>query len=481
MSATSSRNAAVVWVLGSAALVYQLFEAMISPALPLIQAGVGADQASIAWIFTALLLSGSVATPIVSRLADLHDKKTLFLIVMCFVLAGTATAALAPNIAILAVGQALQGVGLAMIPLMVGIIRDTQAAAVVARSNGIAIGMMSVGAVIGLLAAGLITSVFSYHFIFWIPFGIMAIITVTAAFVIPSCPPRERGRVDWIGASLLTVGLVTVLLSLNFAPALGWLSPPVLGSLAISLVLLAAFVLVQLRAKHPLVDLRIGGRSVITMYVFTFITGFSTFATFIAIPSIVASPAATGYGLESTALVSGLLMLPIGLFGLVGARLTAPIERLVGARTVVIIASLCIASANLVLLASAANPLALVISSSLNGIGLSIGLTQMSNTVVASVPPGRVVSISGMSWVIKSVGGSLGAQITASILAGFLLPDLGLPSWDGFTTVFIACTVLAVIGAVVALALPRRTEIVEVPLAPAADGREADIVSGGQA
>lgn len=476
MSVAISRNAAVVSVLGSAALVYQLFESMISPALPLIQAGVHADQTSSAWIFTALLLSAAVSTPIVSRLADLHDKKTLFLVVMCFVLAGTATAALASSVVVLAVGQALQGVGLAMIPLMVGIIRDTQPVDVVARSNGVAIGMMSVGAVIGLLAAGVITSFFSYHFIFWIPFAIMAITTVTAAFVIPACPPRDHGRVDWIGAALLTVGLVAVLLSLNFAPSLGWLSLPILGGFALSLVLLVAFVLVQFRVKSPLVDLRIGGRPVVTMYVFTFVTGFSTFATFIAIPSIVASPAATGYGLGSTALVTGLLMLPIGVCGLIGAPLTAPLERLVGARAVVMIASQCIVAANLVLLAAAADPVALAISSSLNGLGLSVGLTQMSNTVVASVPPRRVVSISGMSWVIKSIGGLLGAQITASILAGFVIPDVGLPSWEGFTTVFIACTAVAMMGAVVTLALPRRTDIVQVPLAP--DGREASIASG---
>lgn len=461
-------NRVVLWTLASAALMYQLFESMISPALPLIQAGINADQASVAWVFTALLLSAAVSTPIVGRLADTHDKRNVFLGVMIVLLAGVAVSGLADSVLVLAIGQALQGVGLAMIPLILGIIRDTMHADVVARSNGFIIGMVSAGAVAGLLLAGVITSFLSYRFIFWIPFVILALITIVAFKVVPSCPPREGGRIDWTGASLLSVGLVTLLLSLNFAPAVGWTSPIVLGGIAFAVVLIVVFVAFELRSKNPMVDMRVGGRPVVIMYVFSFVVGYATIATYIAIPSIVGYPVATGYGLGSTPLMAGLMMVPLGIFGAISARLTAPLERWFGARIVILLSSAAVVVSCAVLVTAYANPTALAISSALTGFGLGLGLTQISNTVVATVPAERVVSVSGMSWVIKSVGGILGGQVSASILASDLIPTLGLPTWSAFTTVFIVAGIVAALALIATFALPRRTDIKEISLAPAA-------------
>jgi MFS family permease len=105
--------------------VFQLLEMMLSPALPLIQRELSASPGQLAWIFTGGLISSAISTPIIGRLADMYDKRTLLLTLMAITSAGALVSGLAPNVLVLIAGQAVQGVWLGMLPLTVGLFRDT--------------------------------------------------------------------------------------------------------------------------------------------------------------------------------------------------------------------------------------------------------------------------------------------------------------------------------------------------------------------
>ncbi|MDA6565671.1 MFS transporter, partial [Escherichia coli] len=146
----------------------------------------GATEAQIAWVITGVLLTGAVATPLIGRLSDIRDKKTILLAVLAIVAAGTAVSGLSNSILMLTCGQLLQGVGLAVVPLAFGIIRDTQTEARIKSGNGSVIAFIYAGTAFALVGSGLLVSVLPWRWLFSVPFAIITIIFVAAWSLIPS-------------------------------------------------------------------------------------------------------------------------------------------------------------------------------------------------------------------------------------------------------------------------------------------------------
>ncbi|MEN3298376.1 MFS transporter [Pseudonocardia sp.] len=458
-SATSRRAPAVatLMVLTAALFAYSTLETMLSPALPMIQQAVGASTPAIAWIFTGLLLAGAVSTPVIGRLADVRDKRPVFLGVLVVVAVGTLLAALATTVALLTVGQILQGVGLGLVPLSVGIIRDTQSAERIKSGNGLIVGTAASSTAVGLVVAGPLLAVLPYTWLYWVPLAVIVGALVVAWFVVPSCPPSRGGRVDWPGAALLAAGLALVLVGITRSSRVGWTSPLVLGLIAGGLALIAVFVVVELRTAEPLVDLRLlGSRAVLLTCAVSFVVGFGTFAVFVLVPMLVEMPAETGYGLGGSAIVTGLYLVPLGVVGTLLAPLTGSLERLVGARGVMLVATGAMVAAALVLLGAAGHPWLILLSTALAGVTVGFGLTQAMNIVVATVPAERTASVSGLAFVVKSIGGTLGAQIGAALLAGSTIPGTEYPGWEGFRSAFVVAGVISMAAVLLSAALPAR-------------------------
>jgi MFS family permease len=458
---TRSRTGAVATaVLGAVVLVLNLLESMLVPALPLIQHGVGASTASITWVFTGLLLSGAVCTPLIGRLADVHSKKAVFLVVWAVVVAGVLLSAVATSIVVLAIGQVLQGAGLGFAPLAIGILRDTQSAARARTGNGLIIGMSGLGSVAGVLVSGPLLTVLSYHWLYWLPLAALVLLGIVAVTVLPATPAGGGGKVDWAGAALLGLGLFAVLISLTGAPSWGWSSAQFLVLAAVGVALLAVFTVVERRIERPLVDLRVGGKAVIVTCVVAFTAGWATYAVFLSLPTIVAAPAAVGYGLGGTPTTAGLLLLPLGLVGAVSATLTVRLERVLGSKTVMVLSCVPLVASSAILFLARYDGIVLALAAGLAGLGIGIGLTQAMNIVSSSVPAERVASASGFVLVVRSVGGTLGAQVSGSVLASDLVPGTPLPTWSSFGTIFVISIVVGCGALAAGTALPRRTAVV---------------------
>jgi MFS family permease len=443
-------------VLALAVFSYSALETMLAPALPLIQQAVGASTPAIAWVFTGVLLSGAVSTPVISRLADTRDKRGVLLGVLIVVCAGTLVAALATSVAVLIVGQLLQGAGLGLVPLGVGIVRDTQPPARMRSANGLIIGVAALSSAVGLLVAGPIVARMPYTWLFWFPFGLLAATLVFAWFVVPSCPPRGVGRVDWASAVLLALGLAGVLIAITQSTAWGWFSGRVLGLVAVSVLLMAAFVLVELRTGEPLVDLRqLSARAVLLVCAVSFVVGFGSFAMFLLVPVLVQAPVSAGYGLSDSATRAGLYLVPLGLVGMLSAPLAGRFERRIGARAVMVMGTGAIALANAMLF-GAEYPWLIFVFTAVAGFGVGVSLTQAMNIVAVTVPAERTASVSGVTFVIRAVGGALGAQIGASILAS---GGAGVPTWGEFRAAFVVSTLVGMVALGLSWAIPMKITI----------------------
>jgi predicted MFS family arabinose efflux permease len=439
-------------VLAVATFGYSVLESMLAPALPLIQQAVGASTPAIAWVLTSVLLSGAVSTPMISRLADTRDKRGVLLGVLIVVCAGTLVAALATSVAVLLVGQLLQGVGLGLVPLSIGIIRDTQPLARIRSANGVIIGVSALSAAVGLMITGLIVARMPYTWLFWFPFGVLAVTVVFAWLVVPSCPPYEAGRVDGVGAVLLALGLATMLIGVTQSSTWGWLSSGVLGLVAGSVLLMAAFVVVELRTRQPLVDLRqLSAPAVLLVCAIWFVGGFGSFV-FLLLPLVVDASVSAGPGPADSVTLSGLYLVPLGLVGALSAPLAGRLERGIGTRAVLVMGAGALVVANVVLFATE-YPVLIFVSTAVAGFGIGIGLTAAMNIVAVTVAAERTAGVSGVAVVIRVVGGALGTQVGASILAS---GQTGAPAWADFRTALVVSTLVGMIAVGLSWAIPTK-------------------------
>ncbi|OUC87834.1 MFS transporter [Streptosporangium minutum] len=433
--------------------VFQLLEMMLSPALPLIQRELAASPGEIAWIFTGGLISSAISTPIVGRLADIYDKRTLLLTLMAIASAGALIAGLAPNVTVLIVGMAVEGVWLGILPLTVGLFRDALDSEQGATGNGLVIGVAALASALGLILAGPLTSALGYRWLFFLALAGALVAALWAWRAVPSTPRAASGHVDWTGGLLLGGGLALLMLGLTTSSSWGWTAPATLALFAAAVLTLGLCVVVELRTPDPLVDLRLlAGRSPAGVTLMGFVFGFASFGLMVALPMMLSLPAETGYGLGADTLWIGLYMFPLGIAGTLVAPLVGPMTRLLGRRAVLVLGSVLVSAGTAVLAFWHSSPWQIVAGVTVMGLGGSISLTAGLNVVAADVPADRAAGVSGVVFVAKSIGGTFGAQLGGMVLATGTVA--GVPTESSFVSTYLLSAVLGLLAVGAALMIP---------------------------
>ncbi|MEZ5078633.1 MAG: MFS transporter [Solirubrobacterales bacterium] len=443
-------------VLALAAVSYALLQSAVAPALPAIQAELGASSAATAWIFTGYLLSASVLTPIGGRLGDMFGKERMLVVSLAALAAGTLLAALADSIGLLILARVVQGGGGAIFPLAFGIIRDEFPARRAAPGIALVSAIMAVGGGLGVVFAGPVIEALGYHWLFWLPLAAVSIALLAAIFFVPESPVKSPGRIDWGGAALLSVWLVLLLLGITRTSEWGWLDPRVLGLLAATAAVLAVWVRFESAAREPLVDMRMMRvKGVWTVNAAAFLVGAGMYSSFIIVPEFTEMPVSTGYGYGASVTEAGLFLLPATLamlaVGPIGGRLAVT----VGSR-VVLIAGCLIAAVAFSLMALGHGTEALMyVATATMGVGIGFAFAALANLIVEAVPPAQTSVATGMNTVMRTLGGSVGGQVGASLIAGSMLAS-GLPAESGFTRSFLLAAGACLLAALASTAVPRR-------------------------
>ncbi|MBB3725563.1 MFS transporter [Nonomuraea dietziae] len=433
--------------------VFQLLEMMLSPALPLIQRELSASPGELAWIFTGGLISSAISTPIIGRLADMYDKRTLLLTLMAITSAGALVSGLAPNVLVLIAGQAVQGVWLGMLPLTVGLFRDTLEPERGATGNGLVIGVAALASALGLVLAGPLTSALGYRWLFFLTLAGALVAALWAWRAVPHTPRAASGRVDWAGGLLLGVGLTLLMLGLTTSSSAGWTAPATLALFVSAALTLGLWTVVELRTADPLVDLRLlAGRSPAGVTAMGFLFGFASFGLVVALPMMLSLPVETGYGLGADTLWIGIYMFPLGIAGTLVAPLVGPMTRLLGRRAVLVLGSALVSAGTAVLAFWHSSPWQILVGVTILGLGGSIGLTSALNVVAADVPGDRAAGVSGVVFVAKSIGGTFGAQIGGMALAAGTVA--GVPAESSFVDTYLLSALLGLLAVGAAFVIP---------------------------
>ena len=443
-------------ILALAGLSFSLLQSLVLPALRPIQLDLHTTPTAAAWILTAYLLSASVATPIAGRLGDMFGKKRTLVVVLAVLAAGTLISAVATSIGLMIVGRVIQGAGGAIFPLAFGIIRDEFPPG--RRPGGIALisAILGVGGGAGIVLAGPITQHLSYHWLFWLPLATVVVTTVAAWFFIPESRVLAGGTVNWTASTLLSAWLVALLVGVSEGPSWGWASARLIGVLVLAAVLLVAWIWVELRAREPLVDMKMMRiRGVWTTNLAAALIGFGMYSTFILVPQFAETPSSNGYGFGASVTQGGLFLIPLTIAMLFVSPLAGRLAGRVGSR-VPLIAGAIGSAGSLALLAFAhGQKWEIYVATFLLGAGIGLSFAAMANLIVDAVPAEQTGVATGVNTIMRTIGGALGSVIAISILAGSELKDK-LPSNHGYTLAFAVSALSLVVAVGASLLVPTR-------------------------
>ncbi|MEU2351152.1 DHA2 family efflux MFS transporter permease subunit [Modestobacter sp. NPDC049651] len=254
-----NRRWAVLGFLGLAQLMVVLDATIVNIALPSAQQALDFSNADRQWVVTAYSLAFGGLLLLGGRLADLFGRKRTLMIGLIGFAAASALGGAAQGIELLVIARALQGAfGALLAPSALSLLTITFTDPVErGKAFGIFGSIAGAGAAIGLLLGGLLTEYLSWAWCLYVNLPIAVIAAVGAFVVLPNVPRSTGVRLDIPGVVTAVLGLAGLVYAFSRAETDGWTDPWTVGLIAVSVVLLVAFVLIQTRTGHPLLPLRV--------------------------------------------------------------------------------------------------------------------------------------------------------------------------------------------------------------------------------
>ncbi len=470
-SPTTRRSSRLITaILCLSGTVVALQQTMVIPLLPDFPKilGVSGDDAS--WLVTVTLLTSAVATPIVSRLADMFGKRRMMLISMTMIVVGSLVAAIGGNFVALLIGRGLQGFAISMIPVGISIMRDELPKEKVASATALMSATLGIGSALGLPLSGLIFEHLGWPAIFWLSAIVGVLLIIAVAAVVPESSVRTRGKFDFLGAVMLSTALTAILLAISKGARWGWTSELTLLMFVIGIVTLALWFPYELRVTQPMVDLRTSAkRPVLLTNVASILVGFSMYANNLSTTQQLQMPKISGYGFELGVMAAGLCMIPAGLAMVFFAPVSANITKRFGAKITLIVGGTVLALAYIARVFLTGSIALIIISAAVVSIGTAIAYSAMPMLIMRSVPITETASANGLNSLLRSVGTSTSSAVVAAMLTSMVIPSgpgEGLPSIDAFKNIFWLAALAAVAAAAAAAFIPRRGAKPETALRP---------------
>jgi EmrB/QacA subfamily drug resistance transporter len=443
-------------VLATGVAAYALLQSMVIPVLTTVQHEFHTSQANATWVLTGYLVSASVFTPIVGRIGDMVGKERVFVLTLGALALGSLLAALANSIGLLIAARVVQGIGGGVLPLAFGIIRDEFPAARVSGAVGSLATLTAIGGSAGSVIAGPINDRLGFHWLFWIPMIATIAAGLAAALFVPESPVRTPGRISVIPVLLLSAWLVALLVALSEAPIWGWGSLRVIVLLVASVVLTLGWVASETRAAVPLIDMRMMRLPAVwTTNLVALLVGISMYAMFAFLPELLQTPKSSGYGFGASITESGLILLPAGVTMFAAGQYSGRLTTRFGARALIVVGCIIGGAAMAMVAFAHGATWEIYLASGIMGVGIGLAFSAMSALIVAAVPVEQTGVASGMNANIRTIGGSIGSALMASIVTARLQGD-GLPKESGYVIGFAVLAFVLVAAAFAGARIPVR-------------------------
>ena len=450
----------LVGTMSVVALTVAVLQTGVVPVLAVMARQLNVSGIDVSWVVTANLLAAAASTPLLGRLADLHVKKRVLVMVLILVLAGSVLGAMTSSLPLLIVARVLQGASFALYPIGVSILREELPADRLMRAMAVLSGVLGFGGGMGLVITGLLMrGDASYHRVFWFTTAFIVVVIVAVAIVVPSRPHTTEGTVDWAGAAGLAAGLSGVLLAITQGHVWGWTSVWTLTASLGGLAVLVGWWWWERRCAQPLVSTEmLTRRPVLLTNVATVAVGMGLYFAFLGLTGLVQAPTSTGYGFGASVLqASAGYLLPGALAGFGTALVSGRYIDRYGARLVLIVGT-ALGVVGFVMLAFAhATVWQVILASLLVNAYISLAYGALPALVIREAE----MDETGVATSINAIARTVGAAVAAAIVAVLLSRNpSGYPPESSYTATFVLGAVAAVIGMLlIAASKPRLREV----------------------
>jgi EmrB/QacA subfamily drug resistance transporter len=433
---------------------------VVNVALPSIRADLHVSVSQLEWVVNAYFLTFAVLMISGGKLADMLGRRRIFIAGLVVFTASSLACGLATTGSLLIAFRAVQGVGSAMMnPATLSIITATFPPRQRGMAMGIWVGVSAVALALGPITGGLLAEYAHWSWIFFINVPVGALAIVAARIVIrESKDTSHEQRLDPLGLFTSGGALFALTYALIEANNKGWTSPEILGLFGAFVVLIAAFIFIELRQRAPMLDLTLFKNRTFTGANTTMLlVALSMFGVFFFVSLFVQN--VLGY----SPIQAGAAFLPmttcIIVFAPVAGRLSDRIGSrwLMGGGLLLVSCSLALFS----VLDAQSSFWHLLPALLVGGAGMATAMTPTTAAAMGSVPVDKAGVGSGVLNSMRQVGGALGVAIMGAILGSYISVPIANPLYlgqfvDGFQAALRVAAGIALVASFVAVATVRR-------------------------
>jgi EmrB/QacA subfamily drug resistance transporter len=405
------------WTL--AAMCFALFMIMldntvVNVALPSIQDDLGVSLSGLEWTVNIYTLTFAVLLVTGGRLGDILGRRKMFLFGVVVFALSSAAIGLAPGEGWLVAGRALQGAGAAfMMPATLSIITVTFPAEERGKAIGTWAGVSALALAIGPVVGGALAEYVSWRAIFFL--NLPVAIGAVAVTLFAAHESRDESRehaIDWPGIAALSIGLSALVLALVEGNSWGWGSGRIVALLAVAVVGLGVFALIEPRVREPMVDFSLfRSRTFLGANLVAFIVSFAMFAMFFSTALYLQNI------LDYSAVEAGVRFLPSTLMIVLIAPVAGRMSDRVGPRPLMV-AGLTLVAVALFLQTRITVETGyglLLPAFVLMGIGMALVMSPMSTAAMNSVAPEKAGVGSGILSMSRMVGATFGVAAIGAL------------------------------------------------------------------
>ena len=375
----------------------------------------GADITTTQWVLNIYAMTFSMFMVAGGRLGDMHGRRRLFLIGSVIFAFASMLCFLAPSIGWLVGARALQGVGAA---IMWPCILASGTTVVEEDQRGLVMGLILAGVtsgnVIGPLISGVVVSVGDWRLFFLIN----AVLSVLGALMVvrylPKDPARKLDqRIDFVGMIVLSGAILALLYALDVGADLGWLSPPIIGLLVLSVFMFVFFLFIETRVADPIVPVQLmrNRQFLLTLSSNAFCVP-AVFIAFLYFPQYLQKV------LGWTLLEASFGMLPLMAVLAVGSAVAGVFYASLGPKRLMLVGYSVIAlgSASVVIMEPAWGYFAILPALILIGVGATMSVSPAGTATVSAVAPSRAGLAGGLAFMVHLAFGAIGVAAATAVM-----------------------------------------------------------------
>lgn len=443
-------------VVSLALLTSSMQFSMVSVAIPNLIDDLDAPLAWVGWVVTVYTVMQAVSMPIAGKLSDELGRRVVFLGGVALFGAASLVCAIAPNVWLLILGRAVQGLaGGSLLPSAYGIVGDAFPGSR-AQALGLISSIFPIGSILGPNFGGLIVDSVGWRWTFALNVPLAAAVIGVGFLAMAPGTRRQSNRIDFVGAVLMAAAVISLVYALTELGQQERSPNPfaVVAGFVLAAAATASLLKYEQRTSSPIIDLALlRRREFAFVNTLNFFYGIAVFGVFSFIPLY----ASSAYGMSSGE--TGLLLTPRAVVMMLVSTVASILLPRTGYRKP-IIGGLFVMAAGMVLLSLELHEATVlgvavseftVLATVIAVAGLGLGLAgPAANNAAIELAPDRIAAITGMRGMFRSLGGAIGVAVIV------LITSTASTTEHGLAMAFVGLSVVTVLTSLLVLGIPDR-------------------------